>query len=129
MYVCVCVGGGNVGGRRVVGGGGAGANGLLTQLPILQTFTVNIKQLCQTHTQSTKSPPKEREKDTERDVANWVTFNYRVFTFVFVTLNILQSQFAEKAFKKTENSEQNMVLLLFLFTPEKHSCQTNATNC
>ena len=34
----------------------------------------------------------------------------------FVTLSILQSQFIEKGFKKAENSEQNVVLLLFLFT-------------
>ena len=46
---------------------------------------------------------------------NWVTFNF-VFMYVFVTLRILQSQFIEKGFKKTENSEQNVVLLLFLFT-------------
>ena len=31
-------------------------------------------------------------------------------------LCILQSQFIEKGFKKAENSEQNVVLLLFLFT-------------
>ena len=29
--------------------------------------------------------------------------------------SFLQSQFTEKGFKKTENSEQNVVLLLFLF--------------
>ena len=39
-----------------------------------------------------------------------------VFTYVFVTLSILQSEFIEKGFKKAENSEQNVVLLLFLFT-------------
>ena len=38
-----------------------------------------------------------------------------VFTYVFVTPSFLQSQFTEKGFKKTENSEQNVVLLLFLF--------------
>ena len=38
-----------------------------------------------------------------------------VFCFVF---GILQSHFIEKGFKKTENSEQNVVLLLFLFTPD-----------
>ena len=37
---------------------------------------------------------------------------------VFVTLSILQSQFIEKGFKKAENCEQNVVLLLFLFTLE-----------
>ena len=31
-------------------------------------------------------------------------------------LSILQSQFTEIGSKKTENSEQNVVLLLFLFT-------------
>ena len=41
-----------------------------------------------------------------------------MFTYVFVTLSILQSQFTEKGFKKAENSEQNVVLLLFLFTLE-----------
>ena len=39
-----------------------------------------------------------------------------MFTYVFVTLSILQSEFIEKGFKKAENSEQNVVLLLFLFT-------------
>ena len=39
-----------------------------------------------------------------------------VFAYVYVTLSILQSQFIEKGFKKTENSEENVVLLLFLFT-------------
>ena len=33
-----------------------------------------------------------------------------------MTLSILQSQFIDKRFKKTENYEQNVVLLLFLFT-------------
>ena len=42
-----------------------------------------------------------------------------MFTYVFVMLSILQSQFIEKGFKRTENSEQNAVLLLFLFTLEK----------
>ena len=41
-----------------------------------------------------------------------------VFTYVFVTLGILQSQFIEKGFKKAKNSEQNVVLLLPLFTLE-----------
>ena len=41
--------------------------------------------------------------------------------YVFVTLSILQSQFIEKGFKKTENSEQNVVLLLFLLTLENTS--------
>ena len=36
------------------------------------------------------------------------------FTYTFVMLSILQSQFIEKGFKKAENSEQNVVLLLFL---------------
>ena len=38
-----------------------------------------------------------------------------VFTYVFVTLSILQSQFIETGFMKTENSEQSVVLLLFSF--------------
>ena len=38
-----------------------------------------------------------------------------VSVFVF---GVLQSHFIEKGFKKTENSEQNVVLLLFLFTPD-----------
>ena len=33
-----------------------------------------------------------------------------------MTLSILQSQFIEKSFRKAENSEQNVVLLLFLVT-------------
>ena len=33
-------------------------------------------------------------------------------------ISILQSQFIEKGFEKTENSEQNMVSVLFLFTLE-----------
>ena len=40
--------------------------------------------------------------------------------YVFVTLNILQSQFIEKGFKESENSEQNVVLLLWLFTLDKN---------
>ena len=39
-----------------------------------------------------------------------------MFTYVFVTLSIIQSQVIDKGFKKAENSEQNVVLLLFLFT-------------
>ena len=39
-----------------------------------------------------------------------------VFTCAFVTLSFLPSQFTEKGFKKTENSEQNVVLLLLFFT-------------
>ena len=35
--------------------------------------------------------------------------NRKGFTYVFVILSILQSQFIEKGFKKTENSEQNVV--------------------
>ena len=41
---------------------------------------------------------------------NWVTFNH-VYVYVFVTLNILQSQFTEKGFKKTENFEHGVALL------------------
>ena len=36
-----------------------------------------------------------------------------VYSYVFVTLSILQSQFSEKDFKKTENLEQSVVLLGF----------------
>ena len=42
-----------------------------------------------------------------------------VFTYAFGTLSVLQSLFIKKGFKKTENSEKNVVfelLLLFLFT-------------
>ena len=39
-----------------------------------------------------------------------------VFTYVSATPSFLQSQFTEKGFKKTEISEQNVLLLLFLFT-------------
>ena len=39
-----------------------------------------------------------------------------MFTYVFVTLSILQSQFIEKGVRKAEYSEQNVMLLLFLFT-------------
>ena len=35
---------------------------------------------------------------------------------IIFKINILQSQFTEKGFKKAENSEQNVVFLLFLFT-------------
>ena len=38
-----------------------------------------------------------------------------IHVYLFVTLSILQSQFTEKGFKKAETSEQNVVLLLFLF--------------
>ena len=51
---------------------------------------------------------------------NWVTFNYAYLSlYVFVMLSILQSQFSEKGFKKTEYSEQNVMLLLLFFTQEK----------
>ena len=46
---------------------------------------------------------------------NWVTFNYAQM-YVFVMLSVLQSQFTENGFKKTENSKQNVVLMLFSFT-------------
>ena len=48
---------------------------------------------------------------------NWVTFNYEC-VYVFVMLSILQSQLIEKGFKKTENFQDSVVLLLFLFTLE-----------
>ena len=50
---------------------------------------------------------------------NWVTFNYAcVYVCICDAQHSLriQSQFTEKGFKKAENSEQNVVLLLFLFT-------------
>ena len=50
-----------------------------------------------------------------------ITQYQHVFMYAFVTLSILQSQFTEKGFKKTENSEQNVVLLLFLLTLEHTS--------
>ena len=43
-----------------------------------------------------------------------------MFTYVFVTLSFLQSQFIETGFKKADNSEQNVELLLFLFTLNKN---------
>ena len=49
---------------------------------------------------------------------NWVHLITHVFTYVFVTLSILQPQVIEKGFKKANNSEQNVVLLLLLFTLE-----------
>ena len=36
-----------------------------------------------------------------------------MFTYVFVMPSILQSQLIDKGFKKTENFEYNLVLLLF----------------
>ena len=35
-------------------------------------------------------------------------------------LSILQSQFIEKGLKKAKNSEQNVVILLFLFTLDSY---------
>ena len=52
---------------------------------------------------------------------NWVTFNYACgYIYVFVMLNILQSQFIEKGLKKAENSKQNVVILLFLFALDSY---------
>ena len=42
-----------------------------------------------------------------------------MFIYVFVVSSILQSQFIEKGFKKTENFEHSVVLLLFLCTVDK----------
>ena len=50
---------------------------------------------------------------------NYFIFYEEMFTYVFVTLSILQSQFIEKGFKKAKNSEQNVVLLWLLFTLDK----------
>ena len=44
-----------------------------------------------------------------------------MFTYVFMTLSILQPQSTEKGFKKASNFEQNVVLLLFLFTLDKNN--------
>ena len=44
--------------------------------------------------------------------------NTRYFSFLF----FVRSLFTEKAFKKTENCQPNVVLLLFLFTIEFHFC-------
>ena len=38
-----------------------------------------------------------------------------MFTNVVATLSILQPQFIERGLKKTENSEQNVVLLLLFY--------------
>ena len=47
---------------------------------------------------------RETERDRERDIINRVTFIFitDVFTYVFVTLSILQSHFIEKNFKKND---------------------------
>lgn len=42
-------------------------------------------------------------------------------------LNIFQSQFIEKGFRKTENFERNVVLLLSLFTLDKQQQQQQKT--
>ena len=52
---------------------------------------------------------------------NWVTFNYAGVMYVFVMPSMLQSQFIEKGFKKTENFKQIVVLMLFLFTLDKRA--------
>ena len=39
-----------------------------------------------------------------------------MLAWILTGLSILQSKFIEKGFKKAENSEQIVVLLLFLFT-------------
>ena len=61
---------------------------------------------------------RKRERGTVRErEAQWtgLHLNAHVFTYGFVTLSILQFQFTEKGFKKTENSEHTVVLLLLLF--------------
>ena len=41
--------------------------------------------------------------------------------YVFVMPSMLQSQFIEKVFKKTENFKRSVVLLLFVFTLDKRA--------
>ena len=41
----------------------------------------------------------------------------------------LQSRFIEKGFKKAENSEQNVALLLFLFTLEHTKSSSSKREC
>ena len=64
----------------------------------------------------------QREREREREgggggaqstASHLIT---HVFKYVFVTLSILQSQFMENRFRKTEHSEHTGVLLLLLFT-------------
>ena len=63
----------------------------------------------------------QSERERERKVMHWVTFNY---TCVYVCTCDAQhsSQLIKKGFKKAENSEQNVVLLLFLFTLNNGGC-------
>ena len=46
--------------------------------------------------------------------------------YVFVMLSILQSQFTER-FQETQNSDRNVVLLLFLFTLDYRERETQKT--
>ena len=52
-----------------------------------------------------------------------------LITRVFMMLSILQSQFTEKGFKKTENSAQNVVLLLFLYMLDNFPVSQCYGNC
>ena len=52
---------------------------------------------------------------------SFIHAKYLYFVCIFVMLSILESQFIEKGFKKAKNSEQNVVLLLFLFTLDIYS--------
>ena len=49
--------------------------------------------------------------------------------YVFVMLSILRSQFTQKGFKKTENSAQNVVLLLFLYMLDNFLVSQCYGNC
>ena len=59
---------------------------------------------------------RESEREREREVGNELGYMNHVYVYVFVTLNILQSQFTEKGFKKTENFEHSVALLFVQWT-------------
>ena len=52
---------------------------------------------------------------------NEIAVSVFVFTYVFLTLIVLKSQFAENGFEKTEHLEQNVVSLSFLFMLDKRT--------
>ena len=63
---------------------------------------------------------------------NWVTFNYAcVYVCICDAQHSLriQSQFNEKGFKKTEYSEQNVMLLLFFTQEKKKGIETTGYDC
>ena len=55
----------------------------------------------------------QRDKEMEWIVLHLIMY---MFTFVFVTLSILQCQFIEERFKKIKYFEHSVMLLLFVFT-------------